>query len=252
MTLGAGTGLDAAGTWWCVAVWNLALVAAALFCFQRGRTPGLRVLAAFLVLHVFGVGLGGGLTSRQMIVVQVPVSLFSAWVLAALASRLAAAFESRRASAAARKTPGIVALLLILAAHADHRVAARIAIRAGNAARDLSRSVAVLAPAQGPPVTVTLINLPAAIVEKGMASMLFSNGPVEISRLASPAVGRVELRSLTTSNIADYVLERPQIGADELRAQVEDPDFVVLAFFGRPFELEHVERDTIESVLAGH
>jgi hypothetical protein len=251
MTLGSGTTFDTPWVWVFVAGWNLALLAVAALCFRLARTVGMRVLAVFLVLHVVGVGLGGGLSSRQMILAQVPVALLLAWTLRAAANRLAAWIGMGPTTALLRVAPAMVALVLMLAARTDHLTGARLALRAGDTARALSRTIADLAPAGGPPVTLTLINMPSHYVERGLGAIVFGNGPQEIARLASRSVIRVDLRRLATPNVADFVRADPPITAEELRDRAQDPRYLVLVFQTHTLAFKHVDLSTVKRVLAG-
>jgi hypothetical protein len=180
------------------------------------------VLAAFYALHLFGVGLAAGLPSRQASLAQVPVALLLAWGLAALASRLERLLASPDGARVVRQLPLLAALLLVICAVQDHRLAARLTHQAGDTTRALSREVAA-AVRPGDPRAVVLVNAPLLLFERGIGTPVLRDGAGQIPRSASPAVTRVELRHVPLPRTLPHLTDAVPMTQAELRARVVDP-----------------------------
>lgn len=226
------------------------LAALALGCLAA-RRPGFRVLAAFYALHLFGVGLAAGLPSRQLSLAQVPVALLVAWGLSALASLLERALASPQGTAVARQLPLLAALLLVIGALPDHRLAARLTHQAADTTRALYREVAAAVPPDGPPRAVVLVNAPLRLSERGIATPVLRDGAGQIPRFASPAVAAIELRHVPLPDRLPHLTDGVPMSAAELRARASDPGAVVLAFEPPPRLVRRLLRGNVEQAIAG-
>jgi hypothetical protein len=226
------------------------LIALALGCVAA-RRPGFRVLAAFYALHVFGVGLAAGMPSRQMVLAQVPVALLVAWGLAAIASLLARLVGGPEAAAVFRQLPLLAALLLVVGAVPDHRLAARLTHQAADTARALFREVAAGAPPDGPPRTVVLVNAPLRLWERGIGTPVLRDGAGQIPRFASRAVVSIELRHVPLPDRLPHLTDGIRMSQAELRARVVDPAAVVLVFEPPPRLVRRLLRGNVEQAIAG-
>jgi hypothetical protein len=247
-------GSTAVGSWLVgphVGLWIVApLVLLALGCVLA-RGPGFRVLAAFYAIHVFVVGVAAGMPSRQTSLAQVPVALLVAWGLAALASRVARLAGSAEAGVVSRQLPVVAALLLVIGAVPDHRVAARLTHQAGDTTRALWREVAQALPPGDPPRVVVLVNAPLLLFEQGIGTPVMRDGAGQIPRFASPAVAGVELRQVPIPSRLPHIVDAVPMTPDELRARVVDPGAVVLVFEPPPRLVRRLLRGNVERAIAG-
>jgi hypothetical protein len=210
------------------------------------------VLAAFYALHVFGVGVGAGMPSRQTILAQVPVVLLVAWGLHALAARLEHLIASHDATLVVRQLPTVVALLLVIGALPDHRQATRLMHQAGDTTRALYRAVAAAAPRDGSTRTVVLVNAPLLLFESGIGTPVLRDGAGQIPRFASAAITGVELRHVPLPTSLPHLTEGAPMTLAELRARVRERDAVVLAFQNPPHLVRRVTPANVEQVIEGN
>jgi hypothetical protein len=249
--VGLGGGFDSLRMSWGIALWILVPLAVLAYGCRAARTPGFRVLAAFYVLHVFGVGVAAGLPSRQTSLAQVPVALLVAWGLAALASRLEHLLASPDGALVVRQLPIVAALLLVIGAVRDHRLAARLTHQAADTTRALSREVAAAVPPDGAPRAVVLVNAPLLLWERGIGTPVLRDGAGQIPRLASPAVTSVELRHVALPRTLPHLTDGLPMSPSELRARVVDPGAVVLVFEPPPRLVRRLLRGNVERAIEG-
>jgi hypothetical protein len=202
-------------------------------CWWRARTPGVRVLLALLAVHLLALSVAsGGVTSRQTQILTVPAALLTAAAIGAMAERI-----SRRWGVV---PAGIVAAapvaILLSGAYRDHRVAARLCAQSGRTSRAVVAHVRERAgPGKGVG-TVTLVNMPATLYEKGIPVFVFHNGLPDLVRLASRSTAVADLRRiLVDSAPADIAQGSLPIERDELAARTASPKHLVLLFEEKPF-----------------
>jgi hypothetical protein len=247
LTLGPVSPYGTAWTWICVGVWILLAAGIAAWCLWRGRSPGLRVLVAFLGIHLVIAALATPVTSRGSLVPAAPAALLTAWALRAGADRLAAWMKSAPGAALCRELPAASMLILIVGAQADHASAARVHTRVTDGARALVERIKAVAPPERGPVDLTLINMPDYQFEGGISAFAFLNGVPELARFASPAVRTVDLRQMPGVGEPEYVLQAiPVLTPAELRAQVAEPQRVVLLFEKGPFAARMLTREDVD------
>jgi hypothetical protein len=247
LTLGTQTEYGTVYMWICVGIWLVLASAIAAWCLWRARTPGLRVLVAFLGMHLLILALASPITPRGSLVPAVPAALLTAWALRAGADRLAARVTTAPGLALCRDLPAASILLLVVGAQADHASAARVHTRVTEGARALVERIKAVAPPDRGPVDLTLINMPDLQFEGGIAAFAFLNGLPELAHFASPAVGTVDIRQMPSVGEPEYVLQPiPVLTPAELRAHVADPHRVVLLFEKGPFAARMLTREDID------
>lgn len=233
MTLGSEVRWPDRRIWLFVGGWMLAAGIVGALCWWRARTPGVRVLLALLAIHLLALTVAsGGITSRQTQILAVPAALLTVSVIGAMAERI-----SRRWGIV---PAGLVAsaplALLLTGAYRDHRVAARLCAQSGNASRAV---VAHIRERTGPGKevgTVTLVNMPANLYEKGIPVFAFHNGLPDLVRLASRSTAVADLRRFPFDGApADVTQGSLPIERDELKARTVSPQHLVLLFEAKPF-----------------
>jgi hypothetical protein len=233
LTLGTSTALSDPRIWVFLGAWLAAAAAAAALCLSRGPV-GVRLLVVFLTIHLTGLTLAGGLSPRQCVIPSVFAALLTVWALRVGAGRLA-----RRSTTAAQATlclalPALIVGLLIGMARADHRIAARVHLRAAAASRALVARIASAASGRGR-VDLSLINMPGVEYERGLHAFAFANGLDEMAHLTSATVGKVELWRIPVRGAPAYVIEQvPLLGRAALRAKLSDPYRVALLYEEEP------------------
>jgi hypothetical protein len=247
LTLGSQFEYGTVRMWIGVGIWLVLASAIAGWCLWRAHIPGLRLLVAFLGIHLLISAIAGGITPRGSLIPAVPAALLTAWALRAGADRLAAGVTTAPELALWRELPAASMILLLVGAQADHSSAASVHTRVADGARVLvERIKAVASPDRGP-VDLTLINMPDLQFEGGIAAFAFLNGVAELAHLASPAVRTVDLRQMPSVGAPEYVLQAiPVLTPAELRAQVEDPHRAVLLFERGPFAARMLTREDID------
>jgi hypothetical protein len=233
------------------ALWTMGPLLAAAGGWLLVRRAGFRVVVAFFAIHVYVAGLAAGLPSRQIILAQVPVALLTAWGLCALAARMARG-RTPAAAALAQQLPAFAALLLVLGAGRDHRVAMRITLRAGDTVRGFYRAVRAEAPIDGPVRHVVLVNLPHAYTEGGLSTQVLGNGAGEIPRMASHPETIVGIGTAPLPNGAVYQVPGHPLSIAHLRARVQDPGQVVLVFQNPPHLVRRLTPRNIEAIISGY
>jgi hypothetical protein len=231
-----------------VGAWIAAAVAAAAaLCLRRARTNGVRLLIVFLGIHLAALTLGGAPTPRPFALPAVPAALLTAWAVRAVAERLAGKAPTAGSAALCRAMPAVVVLSLVVAAQSDHQTAARLHIQAGDGARALVERIRAVAPAGQEPVDLMLVNMPAMMMDRGMAAFAFQNGLPQLARMTSPAVGTVELRQMPGWGPPDYVFPTIRsLSPGALRSQLADPYRVLLVFEREPFGVRTVTVKDLE------
>ncbi|MQA30634.1 MAG: hypothetical protein GEU82_12495 [Luteitalea sp.] len=231
MTFGTNVGFDTVQVWVFVAGWLVVAGAAAAICLWRARTPGLRVLIAFLAIHLVAVAIASAMSSRESHVPAVPAALLTAWALHIAAGRLAARVSTAQSRLVCRQLPAVGILLLIAWAQRDHATSAEVHIRAANLSRTLVELVKVQSPPGFGPLDLTLINMPAYTIERGIGAITFANGLEALARIAAPGLASIQLvRIPIPSAPADFANRTVPIELEALRAQVLDPSRVVVLF----------------------
>lgn len=251
VAFGPGASMDATRLWLGVAAWTCVPLALLAWGVRAARTAGFAVVAAFFVLHVYALGLGGALSSRQTILAQVPVALLAAWALQALAQRAAGWIGEPAGAATLRMLPAVIALFLVIGAVPDHRRAARLSIQAGATSMDLYRGIQAAVPPGETGRGVLLVNAPWVVLERGMGSMVFRNGPYQILTLASPPGTRLEFGDMPLPDMLPLRMPTDAITAPHLRARVRDPAWVVFVFHQPPRLVRRVTAENVEDVVAG-
>jgi hypothetical protein len=235
-----------------VGIWLVAASGAAALLFWRARTSGLRLLIGFLGIQLAALTLAGGLTPRQCVIPAVPAALLTAGALRAAADRLARSAPTAARAAVSRAAPAGVVLLLVVAAQPDHQTAARLNIRAGDAARALVERIGAVAPAGHEPVDLMLVNMPSIMLDRGIGAFAFANGVEELAYAASPAVSTVELRQMPGWGPPDYVFPFIRsLTPGALRSQLADRYRVLLVFEREPFGVRTVTLKDLERFSAG-
>ncbi|MET0553426.1 MAG: hypothetical protein ABW221_10350 [Vicinamibacteria bacterium] len=232
-------------------VWSVGPLVALAWAWRVARTAGLPVVAVFFVVHLYALGLGGALSSRQTIVMQVPVALLVAWALHALADRLARWIDAPAATVVLRQLPVVAALVLLLRASKDHQLAARLTLQAGATMTALRDGVAAAAPVEGPPRKLVLVNPASVLVEGGIGTQLFRNGAHSVVRLHSHPQSTLEFWHVAELPALPYPVEAGVLTPAALRAMVADPSYVVFVSGPPPRVLERVDAAGVEVLLAG-
>jgi hypothetical protein len=233
LRLGTWTALSDPGIWLCLGAWLAAAAAAAGLCLNRGPV-GVRLLVVFLTIHLAVLTLAGGLTPRQCVIPSVFAALLTVWALRAGSGRLARRFTTSAQTTLCLALPAVIVAVLIGAARADHRIAARVHMRAADASRALVARIASAAAGRGR-VDLTLINMPSVEYERGLSAFAFANGLGEMAHLTSTTVGKVELWRIPVRGTPAYLIEQvPLLGRAALRAQLSEPYRVVLLYEEEP------------------
>jgi hypothetical protein len=249
LTLGTNAGFSTPLIWVYVAGWLALAGGAAGLCFLFARRSGTRLLVGFLTIHLLAVGIASDMASRESHLPAVPAALLTALALRVVADWLATLPASPGGAALCRELPGVAVLLLILAAQADHITAARVHARAANASRGLVEQITRVAPPEGPPVNLTLVNMPGYIVERGIGAAAFSNGLTELTRLNSTRVATLELCQLSIPGAPTPLATGSQpVSLAGLRSRLADPHHVVLLFEMEPFGARVLTADRLESL----
>jgi hypothetical protein len=231
MTFGTNAGFASTELWFYVAGWLFVALAAAAICVWRARTIGLRVLVAFLAIHIVIASIAGGMSSRQSHVPAVPAALLTAWAFHVAARRLAALMATPLAAVICAQLPAVGMMLLIVQAQPDHLTSAEVHIRAGNLSRALVQQIATLAPPGGGAVALTLVNMPAYTIERNIGAATFANGLDELARIASPKVASLEMVSIPiVSAPASFANGTVAIEPATLRSKLGERSRVVLLF----------------------
>jgi hypothetical protein len=231
-------------------VWSVGpLIALALACWVA-RTAGLLVVAVFFAVHIYALGLGGALSSRQTILMQVPVALLVAWALQALADCVARWIDGPAAAVVLRQLPVVAALVLLLRASQDHRLAARLSLQAGATMTALRDGVAAAAPVEGPPRRLVVVNPASVLLEGGIGTQLFRNGAHSVVRIFSHPDSRLEFRTVAELPAMPYPVAAAVLTPAELRAMAADPALVVFVSGPPPRLIERVTPANVELLLA--
>jgi hypothetical protein len=248
MTLGTTTYLPSPMIWVFVGCWLVVAAVAAVLCLWRARTPGLRVLVSFLVIHL-GIGaIAGPISSRQSLVPAVPAALLTAWGLRVVAERLSKLPRPGTGGEVFRQIPAVAALLFIVAARTDHYTAAEVHARAGNLSRALVAQVKTLVPPGGRPVNLTLVNMPGYRVIRNIGAATFANGLYELVQLNSSDIATLQLCKISIPSAPlDFANESMQVSLADLRDQLLDPSRVVL-LFEEPSELRVLTPERLDSL----
>jgi hypothetical protein len=251
VSLGLGVGSPALRLWTGVALWTAGPLAVLAYGLRAARGAGFRVLAVVFVVHGYALAVNGGIAPRQAILLQVPVTILSAWALHRLAERASTWMGGEMAGAVLRQMPMVAALLLVVAALRDHRTAARLTLQAGATSTALFHGIEEAVPRSGPAPMVVLVNPPTVLLERGMGSMVFRNGALQIMALASRPDARMDFRDMPLPDVLPYRAEAPAITPTELRAMVKDPLYVVFVCHQPPRLIRHVTAENVEEVIAG-
>jgi hypothetical protein len=228
--LGTQAPLPSAQVWTLVGAWLAAAAIVAAVLLWRVRSKGVRLLAAFLGIHLAALTIAGGISARQDVVPSVFAALLSAWALREAAQHLATRAKGAAEAALRGAIPVACVSLLIVAAHGDHRTAARVHLRVADASRLLIATLKDAVP-EGQRTDVTLINLPAYMTDDGITAFAFANGLMELTHLATSADtvlswGFIPVRSAPASVIPSMQL----LSRTVLREQLADPRRVVLLY----------------------
>jgi hypothetical protein len=220
-----------------VVAWLAMAVVAGALWFWRARDVGTRILLGALAIHLGALTLAGGVSSRQCIVPAALAALLTIRALRGAMDLVPVRVGGGEALASmARELPALTVLVLVVGAARDHAVALRVHVQSAEASRAIVESLRAHASGRGP-YELTLLNVPAYYYEHGIGALAFGNGGiVELARVVTPGVTRVDLRQMPTANAPDAVI--PGLltaGPDTLREQVADPRRVVLVFEKEPY-----------------
>ena len=253
MTLGAA--LPALGTpfmSFLLGSWLAAASVAGALLFWRTRASGVRLLIAFLAIHLAALTLAAGVRVRQCTIPAVPAALLTAWAFRAAADRMASKASTAVGAAVCREAPAVAVLLLVLGAQPDHQTAARLNLRASEAVVALVERIRAVAPPGGEQVDLMLVNFPGVMVDRGMHANAFASGQEELAWAASTAVGTVERRQMPGWGPPDDVPRAVRsLGSDALRRHLADPYLVLLVLDREPFGVRRVTAKDLDRFAIG-
>lgn len=236
LVLGTDAEFSDGSIWICVVGWLGAAAVGVVTCFWRTRLSGVRVLLAFLVTHLIALSIAGGMASRESALPAVPAALLTAWALRQVAEWLASMVRTAPGATVCRQLPALTVLLLIVSAEADHLTAATLHATAAHLSRDLPQQVKAHAPRGKRSIHLTLINMPASVISRGMAAWVFQNGLPEQVRLTSPEVETLQLYRVSVEGAPpDFANGSVAVSLDDLRTQLRDASQVVLLFEIEPY-----------------
>ncbi len=247
MTFGAPAYISTGEVWVYVWAWLTVCAIAALLCFLRPSPLGLRVLVAFLWIHLVIAAIGSPFAPRQSQVPAVPAALITAWVLGAIAERLSRRTTSAAGSSVCRQLPAVGVLVLMVAARPDHQTAAELYLHASNSARALFNHVKA---AGTQPVNITLVNMPSHTVARGIGAPTFSNGLEQLVRFTSVKFVRFEWCWISDRrSAAEFATSSIRITRDDLLGRLRDPSEVVL-FYDRSLGVQPLTADRVEGLMS--
>ena len=251
MTFGTNAAFSSVQIWVYVGGWLAAAAIATVMCLWRARTSGVRVLIAFLGIHVVILAIAGGMSSRESHVPAVPAALLTVWAFRGVAERLVTMAATSPGVMVCRQIPAVAVLLLMVSAQADHLTAAAVHTRAGSLSRDLVERIKMLVPPGRGPVNLTLVNMPGYLIARGIGAVTFSNGLTELSHMASPEVATLQLSRLAIESAPpDFANGSLPVSLGELRAQLREPSRVVLLFEKEPFGLRVLTVDGLDNLVS--
>ena len=240
---------NATRVWIGTGAWLAAATVGAGLCLSLAR-DGVRLLVAFLAIHLAALTLASGLSSRQCVVPSIPAALLSAWALRAGAERVAARVGTGAAAALARAVPAAVVALLIAGAQADHRTALDLHLRVAQASRALVAHLKAVPPGLGP-FRLTLINMPAYLSERGISAFAFQNGLGEMAHLTNSAVTKVDLWRIPILGAPENIVaEIPWLTRSGLSAQLAEPHRVVLLYEDQPAGVRRLSLADVDGLTA--
>lgn len=243
---------DAATVWSGVLGWLLLCAMATLAVWRTGGV-GVRLVVAFLAIHLAALAVASGLSPRQSVVPSVPAALLTAWALCAVAGRLAARFAAQARPTLARTLaalPLVAGVSLMSAGMADHGTARRLHLRVAKASRALAARLREIPPEQGR-FPLTLINMPASLVERGIGAFAFQNGLGEMAHITNPAVLHVDLWRIPIRGAPEHIVaEVPWLARTALREQLADPHRVVLLYEDEPADVRRITASDWDSLAA--
>jgi hypothetical protein len=221
LTFGANSALDSAITARCIAGWLLVGLVGALLALRKGSL-GVGLLALWLVLQAAYVGASQVFVPRQALLLALPAALLTLHAVAALGRRLAAPGPFGLAAFAT--------LLLVAGAQRDIAQGLRAYAAASLANRVLVDVLRAEFPLRAPGNNVTLVNLPAALIESGIGAHAFGHGVDSLVRLSLPGhTVELQKRSVKTVTPAGHFAGgSTPMGLAELRAQLADPGHLVV------------------------
>ena len=147
--------------------------------------------------------------------------------------------------------PVLVAMLLVIGALPDHRLAARLWIQAGDTARGLYRALESVSPRTERARAVLVVNPPDALVERGIGAIVFRNGLLQIKELAAHPDTRYDFGELPLDDKLPIRLGTPPLATDVLRARVRDPTWAVFICQRPPRLIRPVTTANVDQVIAG-
>lgn len=224
LTFGADSPLDALTTARCVDGWLLAGLVAAVLMLRRASL-GVGVLTLWLLLQAAYLGLFHTFVPRHALLVALPAALLTLHALAVLGRRLT------MPGFGTWGLPAFATLLLIAGSQADVARGLRAYGAASNANRTLVELLRGEFPQRPQGSGVTLVNLPASIVDGGVGARAFGNGVDSLVQLGMPsAPADLQTRRLPSSAPQWlFAVGSTPMSLVELRAQLAAvPRLVVL------------------------
>ena len=235
--------------WVFVGAWLTVAAIAAVLLLRGARPNGVRLLVAFLGLHLAALTIGGGMSARQTAVPSVFAALITAWALGAAARGLAARAKDTTVSAIFWASPVACVLLWIAAAQTDHRTAAAIHLRVAGALRLTVAKLKEVVP-EGARTEVTMINMPAVMAAGGLHAFAFTNGLVELAHLSTSASTAVSWAFIPVRGAPPHVIPgMPLFSRNELRRQLSDPRRVLLLYEDDPPSLRRLTLADMDTLV---
>lgn len=228
LTLGGNTPIDTLSTARCVGGWLLAGLLAMILVLRRA-SPGVSVLALWLLLQAAYTGLVHTFVPRHALLLALPAALLTLHALATLARRLPAPGFGPWG------LPAFAVLLLVAGAQADVARAARAYGASSLANRALVALLLQEFPQRPQGSGITLINLPAAMAEGGIGARAFGHGLDNLVNLnLATAPGELQKRRLMSSvaPASYYAAGSVPLGLTELRDQLATPARLVVLYDG--------------------
>jgi hypothetical protein len=236
--------------WFYVGLWITALVLGTAIVLWRVRSRGVRLLVAFMGIHLAALTVAGGISARQNPVPSVFAALITAWALCAGARGVVTAARIPAGMLLSRAVPAVCVALLIAAARADHRTAAGVHLRVAEAIRALIVQLKSM-PRPARETDLTVVNLPGAMSQNGITAFALANGNGELTRIVTGGVhylewARIPIPSAPPIGIGGV----PLMSRTTLREQLSDPRRVVLLFEDDPLRVRRLsppDMDTLSS-----
>lgn len=235
-----------------VSVWALGLVFGAALFTWRTRSLAARFTVLWFALHMLTVGTAIDVVSRHLYLGALPGALLSAWLLWGGADHAAAWLGRRGRLPAPHVSPPRVAIVLVFlvlvlltwGASIDRGVATTLHVEATRASRQLVALVRQRL-AQSPSTTprIALVNMPATVVQDGVAVFAFVNGLDQMLWLTT-GTGDPELFHTYARTGARFAKESRPLTLSELHRRAHDPSSLVLTFDRRTRTVMEANRTT--------